>query len=99
MAVFSGYEALAERDTINECTGALVVVQREWMVFQGMCEADPKGKTLQQYRKLRPNGLMRSSLIALMERAVFGGSVLNPVAMSRPNLGDVKIGYPVIDRK
>lgn len=100
MAEFEGYEALADRDVTHECAGALVVVQREYMVFQAMCEADPKGKkTLPQYRKARPNGLTRYGLIALTERAMFGGTMLNPVAMARPNLGDVEIGYPAIDPK
>ena len=99
MAEFEGYEALAERDTTNECAGALVLVQREWMVFQDLCKADPQDKkTLQQYRKQRPNGLTRNGLVSVMERAMFGGSRLNPVVMSRPNLGDEEIGYAAIDR-
>lgn len=99
MAEFEGYEALVDREVTHECAGALVLVQREWMLFQGMCEADPKGKrTLQQYRRARPNGLVREGLIALMERAMLGGSVLNPVAMSLPNLGDEEIGYLAIAR-
>ncbi len=99
MAEFEGYEDQADREVTNECAGALVLVQREWMVFQKMCEADPKGKrTLQLYRKQRPNGLLREGLVAIMERAMLGGTVLNPVAMSRPNLADEEIGYPAIDR-
>lgn len=99
MAEFEGYEALADREITHECAGALVLVQREWMVFQDMCEANPKSKkTLPLYRKARPNGLLREGLIALMERAMLGGTVLNPVAMARPNLADTEIGYPAIDR-
>lgn len=100
MAEFEGYEALADRAVTNECAGALVIVQREWMVFQGMCEADPGGKkTLQQYRRARPNGLLREGLIALMERAMFGGTALNPVAMARPDLGDAEVGYAAVNRQ
>lgn len=99
MSEFEGYEALADREVTHECAGALVIVQREWMVFQGMCLADPKGKkTLQLYRRERPNGLLREGLVALMERALLSGSALNPVAMIRPNLGDIEVGYPAIDR-
>jgi hypothetical protein len=99
MASFEGYEALADREVTNECTGALVIVQREFMVFQNICQADPKSKTsLQQYRKQRPNGMTRDGLIAIVERSIFGGSSLNPIAMSRPNLGDEEIGYSAIDR-
>lgn len=99
MAEFEGYEALAERESTNECAGALVLVQREWMVFQGLCTANPKSKkTLQLYREHRPNGLVREGLIAIMERGLLGGTVLNPVAMARPDLGDKEVGYPAIDR-
>jgi hypothetical protein len=97
MAEFEGYEALADRESTHECAGALVIVQREWMVFQGMCVAGNK-KALQVYCRARPNGLTREGLIALMERAMLGGTVLNPVAMSRPDLGDAEVGYPAIDR-
>lgn len=100
MAEFKGYEALADRASTNECTGALVIVQREFMAFQGIAEANPESKkVLQLYRKQRSNGLAREGLIALMERAMLGGTILNPIAMSRPNLGDEEIGYPAIDRK
>lgn len=98
MAEFEGYEALADREVTRECAGSLVLVQREWMVFQGMAIADPKGKTLQQYRRARPNGLTREGLISVMERAMCGGTILNPVAMARPDLGDEEVGYPAIDR-
>jgi hypothetical protein len=99
MAEFEGYEALADREVTHECAGALVLVQREFMIFQNLCLADPKGKkTLQQYRRARPNGLTRYGLIALSERAMLGGTILNPVAMSRPDLGDEEIGYLAITR-
>lgn len=99
MAEFEGYEALADREVTHECSGALVIVQREFMVFQNMALADPKGKkVLQNYRKARPNGMTRYGLIAVSERAMLGGTILNPVRMARPNLGDTEIGYPAIDR-
>jgi hypothetical protein len=99
MAEFEGYEALADREVTHECAGALVLVQREWMAFQELAQANPKGQRgLQLYRKQRPNGMTREGLIALMERALLGGTVLNPVAMARPNLGDKEIGYPAIER-
>lgn len=100
MAEFEGYEALAVRESTNECTGALIIVQREWMVFQNLALENPKSKkTLQTYKKLRPNGMTREGLILIAERAMFGGTFLNPVAMARPNLGDEEVGYPAVDRK
>jgi hypothetical protein len=99
MAEFAGYESLADRVSTNECSGALVIVQREFMVFQNMALADPENKkTLQQYRKARPNGLTREGLITLAERAMLGGTILNPIAMARPNLGDEEIGYAAVAR-
>jgi len=98
MAEFAGYEALADRIVTNECTGALVIMQREFMVYQGITEANPQSKkTLQMYRKQRPNGLTREGLIVLVERALLGGTILSPVKMARPDLGDKEIGYPAID--
>ena len=98
MAEFEGYEALADREVTHECAGALVIVQREFMVFQALAPAHPKGKALTAYRKARPNGLTRYGLIAITERALFGGTMLNPLAMAHPNLGDEEIGYPAIAR-
>jgi hypothetical protein len=100
MAEFAGYEALADRESTNECSGALVIVQREFMVFQDLAHANPESKkVLQLYRKQRPNGMTREGLIALAERAMLGGTILNPIAMSKPNLADAEIGYPAVDRK
>lgn len=96
MAEFDGYEKTAEREVTHECAGALVLVQREFMTFQKMGEADPNGQTLKRYRRERPNGLSREGLVAVLERATFGGTVLSPVAMARPDLSDVEIGYAAI---
>lgn len=98
MSEFEGYEALAGREVTHECAGALVIVQREFMVFQELAQANPKSKkTLQLYRKARPHGLTRNGLVAMLERAMLGGSFLNPVAMARPDLNDQEIGYPAVD--
>lgn len=97
MAEFAGYESLASRDTTHECAGALTIVQREFMKFQELAEADPKSKkTLQQYRKLYPKGLTRYGLVGIYERFVFGNSGLAGVGMSWPDLNDTEIGYDVL---
>ena len=96
MAEFAGYESLAERDTTHECAGALTIIQREFMKFQDLAEADPKGQTLKQYRKLYPKGLTRFGLVAIYERAVFGNSGLAGTTMSMPDLNDAEIGYDVV---
>lgn len=99
MAEFEGYEALADREVTHECAGAVVLVQREFMVFQDIALANPKSrKALQMYTKQRPNGMTRNGLISIAERAIFGGTMLNPVAMSKPDLSNQDIGYPAVDR-
>lgn len=96
MAEFAGYEALVDREVTHECAGALTIVQREFMKFQELAEANPKGQTLKDYRKLYPKGLTVYGLRAVYERAVFGNSGLSGVAMSTPDLNDNEIGYDVL---
>jgi len=98
MAEFEGYEALADREVIHECAGALTLQQRELMTFQTISDRSAKGQALKEYRRQRPNGLTRSGLIALVERAVFGGTALDRVAMGQPDLVDAEIGYDLIGR-
>lgn len=97
MAEFAGYESLADRDVTHECAGALTLQQREMMKFQAIAEANPKSKkTLQEYKKQHPKGLTRNGLVSLVERSVFGGTGLDSVRMSTPDLNDVEIGYDVL---
>lgn len=98
MAEFAGYEALAEREITHECAGALVLQQREFMKFQEIASRDLASKTmLRDYQRAHPKGLTRYGLIALIERATFGGSVLDPTAMAAPELDDNEIGYALLD--
>lgn len=79
-----GARPVPEGTTTRECTGALVLQQREFMVVQAHLTADPPGG-LGNYRRERPSGLTKIGAVAVMEEAVFGGP--------RPNLGDPDIGY------
>jgi hypothetical protein len=97
MAEFAGYESLAERDVTHECAGALTLQQRELMKYQDIVLADPSSrKALQEYKQQHPKGLTRNGLVELVERFVFGGTGLDGVAMSTPDLNDTEIGYDVI---
>lgn len=98
MAEFEGYEQTAGQEKTAECAGALVVQQREFMLFQGVIRRDPKCRALQVYAALRPRAkaMTRSGLVAMMERHVFSGTVLGGVAMTTPDLGDQEVGYPVL---
>jgi hypothetical protein len=102
MIAFEGYEDNANRETTHECTGGLILQQREFMIFQAIVEGqkDAQKKTgLRDYTHDRPNGLTRGGLIAMMERAVFGGTPFDSVAMSTPDLDNNAIGYAEIGRK
>jgi hypothetical protein len=97
MSDFAGYESLADRDVTHECAGALTLQQRELMKFQDIAQANPQSKTtLKDYKKQYPKGLTRNGLVSLVERSVFGGTGLDRVAMSTPDLNDVEIGYDVL---
>jgi hypothetical protein len=97
MAEFEGYEKTADREVTHECAGALIIVQREFMRAQrAMQEADAEGKRdgLKRYRAAHPKGLMRDGVFAVVERAMFGGSALDRLAMAKPDLNEPGIGHP-----
>lgn len=97
MAEFAGYESLADRDVTHECAGALTLQQRELMKYQEIAIADPQSKkTLANYKKQHPKGLTRFGLVSLVERSIFGGTGLDSVKMSTPDLNDTEIGYGVL---
>lgn len=100
-----GYPQPPSDCTTLECCGSLILQQREVMVFQKCCnEADSQGKNdgLKRYRKLRPKGLTREGIFAVVERVLFSGafgskSVTKPdlnQAVSHPDLswGDREAG-------
>lgn len=71
--------------TTLECAGALILQQREVMKFQ-------QGGPLANYRALGGPRMTRQGLIAIVERALFGG-ICGP-AMTKPDLNEVGVGYP-----
>lgn len=82
----AGYEPAKEGAAPRECSGALVVQQREVMRFQGK----PDG-----YLKAR-RGMTRRGLLVVVERAMFGGSIMGGPAMDRPDLDEPDIGAPFL---
>lgn len=48
------------------------------------------------YRAARPKGLTRRGVLAVLERAVFGGSVLHASVMTRPDLSNAEVGHPAL---
>lgn len=90
MAEFEGYEHTADLGLLSECTGSLILAQRELWKFQQICEADPappNGKAEAIYRKANPKGLTRRGMIANVERLLWVPNGPNP------ELNQAGIGY------
>lgn len=90
-AVAAGFKRVPEGTEPRECTGALILVQREVMVWQDRFGADTR-----LYRKRRPLGLTREGLAAVVIRAAFGGVAMLGAGpeMDRPDLNakDISAG-------
>jgi len=92
-----GARALPEDVKTRECTGALIVVQREVTKFQecaAQAEAAGKRDGFGRYQKMQPCGMTIGGILATAERALFGGTVLGGTKMTLPNLNDDEIGAP-----
>lgn len=76
-----GARAVPDGTTTRECTGAIILQQREVMVVQDM-EVDMK-----RYRRERPRGMTREGFGEILARAVFGGvPVIGGQKMTLPDL-------------
>lgn len=78
-----GVDPVKAGTTVHECTGALILQQREMMNFQAC-------KSLPTYKAQHPKGMTRTGLLVLVERSMFGGVPVlgGGVAMARPNLNE-----------
>lgn len=83
-----GYRPAPDHADTRECMGSLVLTQREVMLLDREHGADPR-----RDRRARTRGLTRDGIASLIERVMFGGSVLGGQPMPRPNLNDPDIGY------
>lgn len=97
-AIARGYKPAPENARTNECAGALILQQREYMRFQAIVESlsptERIGDAMRRYRAAHPRGLTRDGLVALVERAMFGGSPLDNLAMTKPDLNQDDVGHP-----
>lgn len=75
-----GHRAAPEDSIVKECTGALVLQQREVMNFQA---AKDRGA----YRKQHPRGMTLLGLAAVIERVMFGG-LMGSLKMTKPDLNE-----------
>lgn len=87
-AVAAGYKRVPEGTQVKECTGAVVLAQREAMIWQ-----DDHAGSVKDYRKARPRGLTREGLVATVMRVAFGGvPIVGGPPVQKPNLNDPTIG-------
>lgn len=96
MAEFEGHEKTAERPVTHECTGALIVQQREVMRFQECChEAEEDGKKdgFQRYRRKYPKGMTRNGLAEVAFTFVSGGG-FGGMPMAKPDLNQTDVQHP-----
>lgn len=84
-----GYKAVPEAATTRECSGAIIVQQREFMRLQ---EHLLKGGTLASYRKVSPRGLTREGAVEIMGDALF--AYPGQTKRIKPNLNQAGIGHP-----
>lgn len=81
----------------KECTGALIVVHREFMRMQ---EQVLERGTLRDYIRERPFGLTATGVHRIIDDELLGGRLtvaLGGKRAPKPDLRDPAIGYPVTD--
>lgn len=83
-----GYRPAPDHARIRECTGSLILRQREVVLLDTTFAANPTA-----YRRARPFGLTRDGIAAVITRAAFGGTIIGGPPMPRPNLNEPDIGH------
>lgn len=72
----------------RECTGAVILIQRELMTAQS--------RPVKLYRGARPFGMTKTGLRVLLERALFG--VITGTPLGRPDLNNEDVQCEVLGR-
>jgi hypothetical protein len=107
--IAAGFKPAKEGMT-RECAGAILLQQREVMVFQDYCMREEegeleKGSALRAYRRDRPGGLTREGLGEMVSRVLFGGiPVIGGRKAAVQPVADPEIGYlpnwePALERE
>lgn len=75
---------------IHECTGALILQQREVMLFQRCSDEAQAAGTKDTFKRYKAAGgtMTKLGLGYLVQRVVLGGTPLGGLAMSRPDLNE-----------
>lgn len=91
----AGTRPVPEKATTLECAGSLILKQRELKRFQRLVLDNPGGDPFKLYRQQHPRGLTRAGLLAVVQRAMFGGMpVIGGLEMTRPNLNEPGVSGP-----
>lgn len=83
-----GYHPAPDHAEVRECVGSLVLRQREVTLLDRDHKGDPA-----RYRAARPRGLTRDGIASVIERLLFGGTIIGGAPMPLPDLNDPDIGY------
>lgn len=93
MNELSGPCEVAPGTSPHECTGGLILVQREMSKFQ-LHNAPSLTTQFKVYRYYNPNGMSLAGLRELVARHLLGGvPAIGKLKMSTPNLNDREVGY------
>lgn len=96
MNEFESAPRVSECATTHICTGATILVQREWMRFQAIAEANPGRDPYRIYRALDGPRMTREGLFATAMQANVRESNILITAAGRPDLGDLDVQYLAI---
>lgn len=97
MVEFEGYEKTIDRTNTYECTGAVILVQREATKFQDQClaaQAIGARDGLRRYLRAHPRGLLRDGILVVVEGVAFSGLFNRELRMATPDLNNTTIAYP-----
>lgn len=85
-----GGRAVPEHVATRECTGALILVQRE---LQRINDDVLAGGNLTAYRRDNPKGLTREGMAVHFANLQWGGALPGTLPMAKPNLNDTEVAY------
>lgn len=95
------HPGVAEGVKTKECAGALILQQREFMVYQALFAELGADEALAEYRRRRPGGLTRKGIVAIAWNGLYGHVPFfggrqqgRPDLNADVSLGDGKLPWP-----
>lgn len=80
-----GCRAVPEGTVTHECTGALILQQREVMRLQSITDT---GGSIRDYRRRWPLGMTVAGLAVIVSRHMFRGTPMAGIPMASPDLNE-----------